>query len=111
MTIPEAQVFVRRWRRVLLPWLDLPDAVAARAMERSFLGIAVGPLLPMFVVTVSGSSPLSRWPLSVTIPAFTIMLLSSWLSLRFRAARRLFEEADAQRLSDLRKHFYDKPSA
>jgi hypothetical protein len=111
MTLPQAQVFVRRWRRVLLPWLHLPDAVAARAMERSFLGIAVAPLPAIFIVTVSGSLPLSRWPLSVTIPAFTIMLLSYWLSLRFRAARRLVEEADGQRLSDLRKHLYDKPSA
>ena len=101
MTISEARLFVRRWGRVLLPWLHLPDPFAARAMERSFLGVALAPLPAFVVVTASGSMPLSRWPLSVLIPAFTIMLLSYWLSLRFRAARRLFEEADAQCLSGL----------
>ena len=104
MTLLQAKVLVRRWRRVLLPWLDLPDAVAARAMERSFLGLAVAPLPAVFVVTVSGSLPLSRWPVSIIIPTSAIMLISYWLSLRFRVARRLFEEADAERLSDLRKH-------
>lgn len=102
MTIPEAQVFVRRWRRVRIPWLDLPDAVAARAMERAFLSIAISPLPAIFAFIICGSFPLSRWPLGVLVPTVVIMLSSYWMSLRFRAARRLFEGADAQHLSDLR---------
>src|SRR5271165_7677068 len=108
MRIPEAQLFVRRWGRILLPWLDLPDAFAARALERSFLGISlcilVSPLPAILCFGASGFLHLSLWPLTVIIPAFTIMLVSCWLSLRFRAARRLFEVADALYLSGLRAH-------
>lgn len=101
MTILEAQIFVRRWRRVLIPWpTPHNDTDSARAMERSFFGIAIGPLPPILIPAVSGSLPLSHWPLSVIIPVFAIMLFSYFLSLRFRAARRLFEEADAQHLLD-----------
>ena len=112
MTIPQSQQFVRRWRRVFIPWPSPhTDTDAARTLERSFLGIAVGPLLPFLMSVASGSLPLSRWPLSILIPAGTVMLVSYWLSLRFRAAHRLLLEADAQHLSDLGRHLYDKPSA
>jgi hypothetical protein len=108
MTIPEAQLFVRGWGRVLLPWLDLPDAFAARALERSFLGISlcilVSPLPAILFFGASGFLHFSRWPLSVIIPASAIMLLSYWLSLRFRTARRMFEVVDVLHLSSLRKH-------
>jgi hypothetical protein len=102
MTLSEAQLFVRRWERVLLPWLHLPDAFAAQAIERSFLGVALAPFPAFVAVTASGFLPLSRWPVSVIIMGITIMLLSYWLCLRFRAAGRLFEEADAQHLAGLR---------
>jgi hypothetical protein len=98
MTLSEAQLFVRRWGRVLLPWLHLPDAFAARAMERSFLGIALTPVPAFVALTASGFLPLSRWPMGVIILGITIMLLSYWVCLRFRSAGRLVEEADAQHL-------------
>jgi hypothetical protein len=108
MTIPEAQLFVRRWGRILLPWFHLPEAFAARAMERSFLGIClcilVSPLPAILTFGASGLFHLSRWPLSIIIPASVIMVVSYWLSLRFRAARRLIEVADALHLSGLRNH-------
>ena len=112
MTIAQAHQFIRRWRRVLIPWPSPhTDTDAARVLERSFLGIAVGPLLPFFMSVAGGSLPLSRWPLSILIPAGTVMLVCYWLSLRFRTAHRLLLEADAQHLSDLREHIYDKPVA
>jgi hypothetical protein len=92
MTKPEAQLFVKRWGRVLLFGFDLPDAFAARAMEHSFLGLAIAPIPAIFAATVSGSlPPFWRWPIGIVIPAATIMAVSYWLSLRFRVARRLFE--------------------
>ena len=112
MVIKQAHQFVGRWRRIFIPWPSLhTDTDAARALESSFLGIAVGPMIPFFIAVVSGSLPLSRWPLSILIPAGSVMLLSYWLSMRFRAAHRILLEADEQQLSDLRKHIYDKPSA
>ena len=69
-------------------------------MERSFLGIALAPFPAFVAVTASGFVPLSHWPLSVIILGMTIMLLSYGLCLRFRAAGRLFEEADAQDLAN-----------
>ena len=112
MTISQAQHFVGRWRRIFIPWPSPhTDTDAARALERSFFGIAVGPLPVIIMTTVSGALPLSHWPLSVSIPALTFMALSYFVSLRFRAAHRLLLEADAQHLSDLQKHLYDKPSA
>jgi hypothetical protein len=105
MTIPQAQRFVGHWQRILILWpTQDTNADAARTLERSFLGIAIGPLVPFFLAVISGSLPLSRWPLTIIIPAGTVMLLSYWLSLRFRIARHLFEEADALHLSDLRRH-------
>ena len=112
MTITQAHQFVGRWRHIFIPWPSPhTDTDAAQSMERAFLGIAVGPLPPFFIFTATGTLPLSHWPLSILIPAATIMLLSYWLGLRFRAAHRLLEEADTEHLSDLRKHLYDKPSA
>ena len=93
MTIPEAQVFVRRWRRVRIPWRDLPDAVAARAMERAFLCVAISPIPAIFTFIIPGTIPISSWPLTVVVPTALVMLFSYCMSLRFRAARRLFEEA------------------
>jgi hypothetical protein len=60
-------------------------------LEYSFLGIAVGPLPPLFI-----SEALSHWPLSILIPLGTAMLVSGLLSLRFHAAHRLLLKADAQ---------------
>lgn len=112
MTIPQAQQFVGRWRRVFIPWPSPhTNTDAARALERAFLGVAIGPLPPFFIFMATGTLPFSHWPLSILVPAATIMLLAYWLGLRFRAAHRLLEEADAEHLSDLRKHLYDKTSA
>jgi hypothetical protein len=97
MTIPEAQLLVKRWGRILFFGLDLPDTFAARAMERSFLGIAIGPLPALFIAAACGPVPFRLWPLRYMIPASVIMALSYWLSLRFRVARLLFEAADARR--------------
>jgi hypothetical protein len=107
MTVPQAQQFVGRWRRVFIPWPSpLTGTGAARALEQSFLGIAIGPLPPLFI-----SGAFSHWPSSKLIPLAAVMLISGWLSLRFRAAHRLLQKADAQHLLDLRSHLYDKPSA
>jgi hypothetical protein len=112
MTTTQAHQFVGRWRRIFIPWPSPhTDGDSARALERSFLGIAVGPLIPFFMAVTSGSLPLSHWPLSILIPAGAVMLLSYWLSLRFRVAHRLLLEEDEQHLSDVREHIYDKPSA
>ena len=106
MTLPHAHQFVRRWRRILIPWPSPhTDTDAARAIELALLGVAVGPL-PIFI-----GGALSRWPWTAIIPVGTIMLFSYGLSLRFRVVRRLLEKHDAQNLSDLRKHLYDKPSS
>ena len=108
MTNSQAHQFVGRWRRILIPWPSPhTDTGAARAMERAFLGIAVGPLLPYFVSAGSGFV----WPARVVIPLSIVLLASCWLGWRFRAARRLLEEADAQHMSDLRKPLVDRPSA
>jgi hypothetical protein len=105
MTNPEAQLFVKRWGRVLFFGFDLPDTFAARAMEHSFLGLAICPLPAIFLATVLGSlPPLSHWPLSIIIAASAIMVLSYWLGLRFRVARRLLDAADERHLVELRRH-------
>ena len=93
MTIPEAQVFVRRWRRVRIPWRELPDAVAARDMGRAFLCVAISPIPAIFTFIIPGTIPLSSLPLTVVVPAALVMFFSFCLSLRFRAARRLLQEA------------------
>jgi hypothetical protein len=83
MNIPQAQRLVGRWRHILVPGYRIThtDADAARVMERSFLGLAIGPLPAFFVFAASGSLPLLHWPLSVIIPALGIMLVSYWLSM------------------------------
>ena len=116
MTITQAHQFIGRWRRIFIPWPSPhSETVAALTLERSFLGLSlgliIGPLPALWCLGMGGNLHLSGWWLAVIIPALALVFLSRWLGLRFRDARQLLEEADAQHLSDLREHIYDKPSA
>src|SRR5664280_1712234 len=108
MTITQAHQFIGRWRRIFIPWPSPhTDTGAAQALERSFLGIAIGPLIPAYFAMSSDV----LWPMYVVIPGSIIMFLSFLLSFRFRAAHRLLAAADAHHISDSQKHIYDKPVA
>ncbi len=109
MTIPEAQGFVGYWRRILIPWPAHTDVEAVRAMERSCLGVSVGPAFA--IVLCSPSLPIWSWPLGYIVPILIVGILAFCLSLRFRAIRRLFDDTGAQFFSELRKVRDDKPSA
>ena len=110
MTIPQARQFVLRWRRIFIPWSSPhTDADAARAMEHSFLGIAIFPVPIFFMAIGIWHIPLSQIPLKLIIPTVISSLFCRWFGTRFGIARRLLEVADARHLSDLRQHIYDKP--
>ena len=112
MTITQAHQFIGRWRRIFIPWPSPhTDTDAARALERSFLGIAICPLPIFFMAIFIWHIPLSHIPLSAIIPTVIGSLLCRWFGTRFGVARRLLELAEAQHLSDLREHIYDKPVA
>lgn len=98
MTTTQAQEFVARWRRILIPWRAVTDAQAVRDMERSCVGIIGGMVL---VVACSTTLPVT-WKLPVAVTAFVIAALAFWLSLRLRAVRRLFDAAGPQSFSDLK---------
>ena len=90
MSIAEAQKFVARWRRILIPWPAYTDLEAVRHMERSCLGISVG------LLVCSITLPIWSWPWAVIVPILVISASAWWLGLRFRAARRLLEAAGVQ---------------
>jgi hypothetical protein len=98
MTIPEAQNFVARWRRILISWHACTDAKWVRDMERSCMGVMGGMAL---VIGCSPSHP-SSWTLGVALVAFVILVIAFWLSLRLRAVRRLFDSAGPQSFSELK---------
>ena len=83
MTIAEAQRFVARWRKILMPVACRTEAEALNAMERSCVGMCMGMALIVFVSLISH--------LSRSVAAFACMvgLFSFWLVLQFRAVRRL----------------------
>jgi hypothetical protein len=98
MTTREAQQFVLRWRRILIPWQATTDAEAVRDMERSCLGIMGGMVL---IFSCSATVP-SSWKAAVMSVAFAIAALAFWLSLRLRVVRRLFEATGSQSFTDLK---------
>ena len=85
MTIPDAQKFIARWRKILIPRASRTEAEALNAMERSCVGICGGMMLFVLLSVVS-----SKVPRPVGAVAFIVGLLSLWLVLRFRSIRRLF---------------------
>ena len=79
--LPEAQEFVARWRRILIPWRAHTDAEAVRDMERSCIGVIGGMALVIGCATTLPSS----WKIGVAAFAFIIAAIAFWLSLRLRA--------------------------
>jgi len=67
-------------------------------MERSCYGVLGGMAL---VIGITSHSP-SAWGSAVAMLAFIIFAVAFWLSLRLRAARRLFDSAGPQSFSDLK---------
>jgi hypothetical protein len=98
MTITQAEEFVTRWRRILIPWRAHTDAEAVRDMERSCIGVIGGMALVIGCATTL-SSP---WKLGVAALALAVAVVATWLSLRLRAVRRLFDSAGPQSFSDLK---------
>jgi hypothetical protein len=98
MTIPEAQQFVARWRRILIPRHACTDAKRARDAERSCIGVIGGMALVIGCSTTLSSS----WKIGVAVFAFIIAAIAFWLSLRLRAVCRLFDSAGPQSFSDLK---------
>ena len=100
MTTTQAQEFVARWRRILIPWRAHTDAEAVRDMERSCAGIAGGLLLTLCMASTSS------WAARNYIVWFSavVAVFSLFLSFRLRAIRRLFDEAGVQSFEELRKH-------
>ena len=112
MTITQAHQFVGRWRRIFIPWPSPhTDTDAARALERSFLGISLCPVPIIFMTIMVWHIPFLHWWLSVIIPVVIVGVFCRWFGARFGVARRLLEVENTQHLSDLRKHLYDKPVA
>ena len=98
MTIPQAQEFVARWRRILIPWRAHTDAEAVRDMEHSCIGVIGG-----MALVIGGATTLSSpWKLGVAVLAFVVAAIAAWLSVRLRAVRRLFDSAGPQSFSDLK---------
>ncbi|MEI6784486.1 MAG: hypothetical protein WCQ21_26630 [Verrucomicrobiota bacterium] len=98
MTIAQAQEFVARWRRILIPWRAHTDAEAVRDMERSCIGVMGG-----MTLVIGGATTLSSpWKLGVAVLAFAVAAIAVWLSVRLRAVRRLFDSAGPQSFSDLK---------
>jgi hypothetical protein len=98
MTTKEAQQFVTRWRRILMPWCARTDAEAVRDMERSCLGVFAG----MALVVGCNKTFSSSWEIVVAVSAFVVAMIAFWLSLRLRTIRRLFDSAGPQAFSDLK---------
>lgn len=98
MTITQAQEFVARWRRILIPWRAHTDAKAVRDMERSCIGVIGGMAL---IVGCATTLP-SAWKIGVEAFAFVVGMVAFWLSLRLRAVARLFDKAGPQSFSDLK---------
>ena len=99
MTIAQAQKFVARWRRILVPWRAHTDAEAVRDMERSCIGV-IGGMALVIGCAATLSSP--WWKLGVAVLAFVVAAIAFWLSVRLRAVRRLFDSAGPQSFSDLK---------
>ena len=98
MTIAQAQEFVARWRRILIPWRAHTDAEAVRDMEHSCIGVIGG-----MVLVIGGVTTLSfPWKLGVAVLACVVAAIAAWLSLRLRVVRRLFDSAGPQSFSDLK---------
>ena len=99
MTISEAQQFVGRWRRILIPWRAHTDAEAVRDMERSCIGMTGGMAL---VIICAFSLPSDLEGLAAL--AVVVMGFAFWLSRRLRQIRRLFDAAGAQSFTELLSH-------
>jgi hypothetical protein len=84
MTPVEAQQLVRSWQRVLIPWAAAASADTAHTIERTLIGLAVGPLPAMLLAQVKGVLSFE-----VVLPVAAMMMLSYCMSLKFRAAHRV----------------------
>ena len=98
LTTTQAQEFVTRWRRILIPWRAHTDAQAVRDMERSCIGVIGGMAL---VIGCAATLP-SAWKVCVSVFALIVMSVAFWLTLRLRAVARLFDSAGPQSFSDLK---------
>ncbi|MBP9902833.1 MAG: hypothetical protein V9H26_21615 [Verrucomicrobiota bacterium] len=98
MTTTQAQEFVARWRRILIPCRGHTDAQAVRDMERSCLGVIGGMTLTVACATTIPSA----WKVCVAGFALIVMAIAFWLSLRLRAVARLFDSAGPQSFSELK---------
>lgn len=91
MTKAEAHKFVARWKRILIPWFARTESEALRDMERSCIGMMGGGLL-IFTFT---STHILDSTFAEVIVVFSVFQwgFSLWLVLKFRAARRAFDES------------------
>jgi hypothetical protein len=97
MKIAQAQEFVARWRRILIPWRAHTDAEAVRDRGRSCIGVIGG-----MALVIGGAKTLSfPWKLGVVVLAFVVAAIAACLSLRLRAVRRLFDSTGPQSFTDL----------
>lgn len=97
MTVDEARLFVRRWRRLLVPWPTPHSEVQiAKTLENSLSGLAVGPV-PAVTLYLFGSQNeveavlSSGWAMAFFGVLFAAMLVANVLRLRCRLAREVLE--------------------
>jgi hypothetical protein len=100
MTTTQAQEFVARWRRILIPWRAHTDAEAVRDMERSCTGIAAGLLLTLCMASTSSWAARNY----IVWSSAVVAVFSLFLAFRLRAIRRLVDAAGVQSFEELRKH-------
>lgn len=98
MDFSREQIFVARWRRILIPWGAKTEAEAVRDMERSCMAVILGMFL--FLGFNEGES---AWSFGLDVLVVAAGLTAMWAGLRLRGIARLFDLAGPQSFPDLQQ--------
>jgi hypothetical protein len=108
MTINEAREFIKRWRRILIPWRAKNDLEAACDMQTSLVGtqFMFAALLGVLFVraTEYGDSDPRTWKyLAGILAVASLFAFSLWLIWRLQIVRNLFADAGPKSFDELAK--------